>query len=76
MVEIVKQIRDRGTTILMIEHVMHAIMKVSDQMLVLDFGKPIASGTPQEIASNPRVIEAYLGDSNLAQQLAENMENQ
>lgn len=68
MVEIVKEIRTRNTTIIMIEHVMHAIMKVSDQMLVLDFGKPIAYGTPSEIANNPKVIEAYLGDSSLADQ--------
>jgi branched-chain amino acid transport system ATP-binding protein len=69
MVEIVRQIRDRGTTMIMIEHVMHAVMNVSDQMLVLDFGKPIAFGTPKEISSDPKVIEAYLGDANLAAQL-------
>lgn len=69
MVQIVKQIRDRGITIIMIEHVMHAVMNVSDQMLVLDFGKPIAYGTPTEITNNPQVIQAYLGDPKLAEGL-------
>lgn len=49
MVEIVRKIRDQGITIIMIEHVMHAVMNVSDRMIVLDFGKQIAEGTPEEI---------------------------
>ncbi len=69
MVQTVKAIRDRGITIIMIEHVMHAIMNVSDRILVLDFGQLIAEGTPQEISENPRVIEAYLGDPKLAERL-------
>jgi branched-chain amino acid transport system ATP-binding protein len=75
MVKIVRQIRESGTTIVMIEHVMHAVMNVSDQMLVLDFGKPIAYGTPVEIANHPKVIEAYLGDASLAQQFSEKTAN-
>lgn len=69
MVEIVKKIRDRGITIIMIEHVMKAVMNVSDRMVVLDYGQQIAEGTPEEIANNPQVIEAYLGDPELAKKL-------
>lgn len=69
MVETVRKIRDQGVTIIMIEHVMHAVMNVSDRMIVLDFGKQIAEGTPGEIQNNPRVIEAYLGDPKLAEKL-------
>ena len=69
MVETVKKIRDRGITIIMIEHVMKAVMNVSDHMIVLDYGQQIAQGTPTEIANNPQVIEAYLGDPKLAKKL-------
>ncbi|OQY34486.1 MAG: ABC transporter ATP-binding protein [Anaerolineaceae bacterium 4572_5.1] len=69
MVETVKKIRERGITIIMIEHVMKAVMNVSDRMIVLDYGEQIAEGTPTEIANNPKVIEAYLGDPNLAKKL-------
>jgi branched-chain amino acid transport system ATP-binding protein len=59
--ELVKQIRDKGITIVMIEHVMKAIMNVCDRIIVLHHGKKIAEGTPQEIANSKTVVEVYLG---------------
>jgi branched-chain amino acid transport system ATP-binding protein len=69
MVETVKKIRERGITIIMIEHVMKAVMNVSDRIVVLDYGTQIAEGTPDEISANEKVIEAYLGDPKLAERL-------
>ena len=69
MVETVKKIRDRGITIIMIEHVMKAVMNVSDRIIVLDYGQQIAEGTPGEISNDEKVIEAYLGDPKLAEKL-------
>ncbi|MBB2946102.1 branched-chain amino acid transport system ATP-binding protein [Actinoplanes lutulentus] len=54
-------IKDSGTTVLLVEHHMDLVMSVCDEILVLDFGKPIALGTPGEISTNERVTEAYLG---------------
>jgi branched-chain amino acid transport system ATP-binding protein len=61
MVEMAKKIRDRGVTIVLIEHNMRVAMALSDRILVLNFGKKIAEGTPQEITTNETVLEAYLG---------------
>ncbi len=69
MMETVRTIRDQGVTILMIEHVMQAIMSISDRLLVLDYGVLIASGPPEEVANNPHVIEAYLGDPKMTARL-------
>ena len=69
MMATVRAIRDQGITILMIEHVMQAIMAISDRILVLDYGLLIAAGAPEEVANNPQVIEAYLGDPKMTAQL-------
>jgi len=62
MVQIIKKLRDQGITIFVIEHIMRAIMALSDRIVVIHFGKKIAEGPPQEVASDENVIKAYLGD--------------
>ena len=66
MVALIRKVRDGGVTIVMVEHVMKAIMSLSDRIMVMDLGRRIALGTPSEIANDPAVIKAYLGERAVA----------
>ncbi len=60
-IRLIVKLRAQGLTVVVVEHVMRAVMSLSDRIVVLDQGSKIAEGTPQEIAGDPRVIQAYLG---------------
>ena len=59
---LVKEIRDSGVTLIIVEHVMKVLLGISDRVIMLNVGRKTAEGTPQEMVNNKHVIEAYLGD--------------
>jgi len=62
-IALIRKIREQGVTILIVEHIMKVIMSISDRIHAINYGQTITEGTPQEVANNKAVIEAYLGEA-------------
>ena len=62
MIDLIKKIRGQGITLVVVEHVMEAVMEISDRVIVLNSGKKIMEGSPREVVVNKEVIQAYLGE--------------
>lgn len=62
MIQLVRKVRENGVTVVVVEHVMEAVMELSDRVVVLNSGSKIVEGSPREVVENPEVIRAYLGD--------------
>jgi branched-chain amino acid transport system ATP-binding protein len=69
MIDLVREIRDSGTSVLMIEHLMQAIMSLSDRIVVLNLGRKLAEGKPDDVVHNTDVVEAYLGFPDIVDKL-------
>jgi branched-chain amino acid transport system ATP-binding protein len=65
MMSLIRQIRDRGITIIVVEHIMRVIQGICDRVMVLEYGSKIAEGTTDDVLKNPRVVKAYLGESEI-----------
>jgi branched-chain amino acid transport system ATP-binding protein len=66
IMDLIRAVQDTGVTIFLIEHVMKAILGLSDKVIVLNYGEKIAEGSPQEVTDDPQVIAAYLGQRRLS----------
>ena len=65
-IRLIQQIRARGVTILVVEHLLRAVLELCDRVVVLNEGEVIAGGRPQEVMRDPRVVEVYLGTTHAA----------
>ena len=64
--DLVRRVRDKGVTVVMVEHVMEVVMPLVDRAVVLDLGRVLSEGTPAEVVADPKVITAYLGERHRA----------